>query len=58
MSFLAVKGFNTNLVQYQLPYHVIIINVHVCSFMGTISHVYGCAPKTVLHVQNIVYKKL
>ena len=48
--FLAAKGFNTNLIQYLQPYHVVI--------MCTISHVHGCAPKTVLHAQNLVHKKL
>ena len=31
MPFLAVKGFNTNLVQFLPLYHVIISNMHVCS---------------------------
>ena len=30
--FLAAKGFNTNLAQFLLPYHVIFSNMHVCSF--------------------------
>ena len=46
--FLATKGFNTNLVQFLLLYHVIINNVHI-SFSCTISHVHKHAPKTVLH---------
>ena len=52
--FLAGKGFNTNLVQFLLPYHVIISNVHVCSFACTISHLHGRAPKTVLRARNLV----
>ena len=36
--FLAAQSFNTNLVQCLPPYFVIIINMHVCSFMCTISH--------------------
>ena len=43
-SFLAAKGFNTNLVQY-LPLYYVISNVH--------RH----APKTVLCAQNLMYKK-
>ena len=46
--FLAAKGFNTDLVHFLLLYQVIISNVHVCSFTGTISDVHGCAPKMVL----------
>ena len=42
--FLATKGFNTNLVLFLPPYHVIISNAHVCSFTCTISHVHGRAP--------------
>ena len=57
-SFLPAKGFNTNLVYFVRPYHVIISNMHVCSFMCTISHVLGRAPKMVLHAQNLVYQKL
>ena len=30
-SFPAAKGFNTNLVQFLLPYHVIIVEVLPCS---------------------------
>ena len=48
-SFLAAKGFNTNLVQCLPLYYVIISKVHVCSFMCTISHVHKHAPKMVLH---------
>ena len=56
--FLSAKGFNTNLVNFLLPYHVIISIVHVCSSMCMISHVHRCAPKTVLRARNFVYKKL
>ena len=52
--FLVAKGFNTNLVQFLLTYHVIISNVHMCYFMYMISHVHGHAPKTVLWAQKIV----
>ena len=55
--FLADKGFNTNLVQFLLAY-VVISNVHVSSFMYTISQMHRCAPKMVLHAQNLVYGKL
>ena len=55
--FLAAKGFNTNLVHFLPPYHVIISNMHVCSFTCTISHVHRLAPKTVLRAQNLVYEK-
>ena len=55
---LAAKAFDTNLVQLLPPYHVIISNVQVCSFMCTISHVHGRAPKTVLRAQNLAYEKL
>ena len=47
-SFLPIRGFNDNLVQFLPPYHVIISNVHVGSFACTISHVHGRAPKMVL----------
>ena len=56
--FLAAKGFNANLVQFLLAYHVVISNVHVSSFMCTISQMHRCAPKMVLHAQNLVYEKL
>ena len=56
--FLAAKGFNANLLQCLLPYYVIISNVHVRSFMCTISHVHRHAPKTVLYAQNLVYEKI
>ena len=56
--FLAAKGFNTNLVQFLPPYHVIISKTHVCSFTCTISNVHARAPKTVLHARNLVYQKL
>ena len=52
-SLLAGKGFNTNLVQFLPPYHV-ISNVHVCSFTCTISHVHGRAPGMVLHARKII----
>ena len=45
---LAAMGFNSNLVPFLPPYYVIISNVHVCSFTGTISHGHGRAPKLVL----------
>ena len=44
--FLVPKAFNTNLVQFLLPYHVIISNVH------------GCARKMVLHAWNIIQEKV
>ena len=50
--FLDAKGFNTDLV-HLLPSYVIVSNVHVCSLPGTISHVHGRAPKTVLGVHEI-----
>ena len=43
-AFLATKYFNTNLVHFLLPYHVIISNIasyqhhDACLFTGTISH--------------------
>ena len=52
--FLAAKGFNTNLVQFLPPYHVIISNACVCSFTCTISHVHGRAPKAVLRARKII----
>ena len=55
--FLVVKGFNANLVQFLLPYHV-ISNMHVCSFMCAFSHLQGHTPKMVLHAQNLIYEKL
>ena len=55
---LAGMGFNSNLVQFLPPYYVIISNVHVCSFTGTISHGHGRAPKFVLRAWNILYEKL
>ena len=36
--FLAAKGFNINLVQFLLLYHVIISNVQFCSFTCTDKH--------------------
>ena len=53
-SFLAAKGFNTNLVQFLPLYHVIISIVLVFSFTCTISHMRGHAPKTILHAQSVV----
>ena len=53
---LAAKGVSTNLVHFLPPYHVIISNMYIYSFTGTISHIYGCVPKTVLHAQNLMYK--
>ena len=38
-SFLAAKGFNSNLVQFLLSYHVVICKVQVCSFMCTDVHI-------------------
>ena len=40
------------------PYHVIISNVHVCSFRGMTSHMHKRAPKMVLRARNLVNKKL
>ena len=55
--FFVAKCFNTNLVQFLTPNHVIQNNMQVCSFTSTISHMYRRAPKTSWHVQNLVYKK-
>ena len=55
--FSATKDFDTNLVHFLRPF-VIISNVHVYSFTGTISHVHICVPKTVLRAKNLVSKKL
>ena len=55
--FLAANGFNTNLVHFLPLYHVIISNMHVCSFTCTISHVHWLATKTVLRAQDLVYEK-
>ena len=55
-SFLAAKGFNTNLVQLLLLYYVIIGNGHVCSFTYTNSHMHGHAPNMVLRAQYFIYK--
>ena len=54
--FLPAKDFNANLIHFLPPYHVIISNMHcVCFFFtSTISYVHGCAPKMVLHGQNLV----
>ena len=46
--FLAAKGFNINLVHFLPLCYVIISNLYICFFTGTISHVYGRALKTVL----------
>ena len=56
--FLATKGYNINLIHFLLPYHVIINNVHIYFFTGTIFYVHRRAPKTVLYARNFVYKKL
>ena len=56
--FLVAKDFNTNLVHFLPPYHVIVSNVDACSFKGMISHVHGHAPKMVLHARNLVYENL
>ena len=56
--FLTAKDFNTTLIKFLPPYHVIVSNMLVCSFMDTIFHVHKRAPKTVLHAHNLVYKKL
>ena len=53
--FLAAKGFNTNLEQFIMLYHVIISNVNVCSFTCTISHMHVHVPKTVLDARKLVY---
>ena len=42
--FLTAKGFNTNIVQFLMSYHVIISNLHVCFFTCTISHMHRCTP--------------
>ena len=51
-------GFNTNLVQILLLYHVILSKIHICSFMPMILQVDGRAPETILHAQNLVDKNL
>ena len=56
--FVAAQGFDINLVHFLQPYHFSVRNMHVCSFIGTISHMNGRAPKTILHAQNLVYKKI
>ena len=53
--FSAATDFNTNLVHFLPPYHVIVSNVHVSSFTGMIFHVHGRAPETVLHARNLVH---
>ena len=57
-SILADKVFNANLVQCLAPDFVIISNVHICSLICTISHVYMRPPKTVLHALSLVYEKI
>ena len=53
--FLPGKDFNTNLIHFLPPHHVIISNMHcVCFLTSTISYVHGSAPKMVLHAQNLV----
>ena len=54
----ATKSFNTDLVHFLLLYHVTVSNMNISSFMGMISHMQVCAPKTVLHAQNLVHEKL
>ena len=54
--FLAAKGFYANLVQFLVPYHVIISNVHVWSFTCTISHSHELAPKTAWRARNLCTK--
>ena len=56
-SFSATKSFNTSLEHILLPY-VIISNVHVCSFTGTIFHVHERATRTVLRARNLMHEKL
>ena len=53
-SFLVVKGFNTNVVQFLRPHHVIISNVHVCSFCARFPTCTRCAPKMVLCARKII----
>ena len=38
--------------------HILILNLHVCSFRCTISYVYVSVPKIVLGAQNPVYEKV
>ena len=38
-----------NLGQFLSLHHVIISNMHICSFMCTISHMHKRAPKMVLY---------
>lgn len=52
--FLHAKGFNTNLVQFLMQYHVITSKVHVYSSTCIIFHVHGSAHKTVLCVRKIL----
>ena len=53
--FVAAIVFNTNLLKFLPPYHVIISNIHICFFKGMISHMHRHAPKTVSWAQNFVY---
>ena len=55
---LATKGFDTNIANFLLLYHVIISNMHVCFFTGMLSRVCGRAPQTVLSAQNLAHEKL
>ena len=54
--FIDAKGFDTNLVQFLPPYHVINSNVHIGSFPRMISHMHRNAPKMVLCAQNLCKK--
>ena len=40
-----------------MPYHVIISSVPMCSFMGMISYMHKCSPKTVIKIV-IIYEDL
>ena len=55
---LLFYGYNNTDLNFLLLYHVTVSNVHICSFMSTISHVQLRAPKTVLLAQNFVCEKL
>ena len=54
--FSAAKSFNISLVHFLSLHHITISIMHVCSFIGTISHVHGLAPKMVLCAQNFGYE--
>ena len=56
--FLIAKSFNINLVKFLPPYHAIISNEYVCSFMCTIFHMDRRAAEMVLHDQNLMYENL